>query len=128
MTLQQLTVAAKGWKRAAKKRASDISLNLDDFPLYVDAKYEPPHLARRAAQYKAKKKPARAGKYWSAYQNKYMKDQQDEKDNKYEQARAKPSGAPQAKNMPSRTWTPKPSAGVSPAPPPKEFVLLVYSA
>ena len=50
--------------------------------MYVDAKYEPPYLARRAAQYKAKQNPAMAGKYWSAFYKKYIKDKKDEKEKK----------------------------------------------
>ena len=84
MTPAQLMVAYKGWRRAAKKRASDLSLDLDTYPLYVDARYEPPYLARRAAKYKvfSGKNPALAGKYWSAFHKKYLKDKKDEKEKK----------------------------------------------
>ena len=74
LTLTQLKIAAKGWKRAAKKRASDLTLNLDDFPLYVDPQYIPPSAARRACQYKATATPWKAGKYWSAFHQQYLKD------------------------------------------------------
>ena len=119
MTYQQLMTAAKGWKRAARKRASDLSLDLDDYPTYVDAQYKPPHQARRAAQLKIYKNPAGAGKYWRAYQQKYVKGKKDEKEKRSEEPKmASPSTpTPQAKKMPSKTWRPKPDSGASPVPP-----------
>ena len=80
LTLTQLKIAAKGWKRAAKERASDLALNLDDFPLYVGATYTPPSVERYKAKLAAKASPLKTGKYWSALQHQYLKFKKGEKD------------------------------------------------
>ena len=75
LTLTQLKIAAKGWKRAAQKRAIDLTLKLGDFPLYVDATYTPPSLERYKAKLAAKASPLKRGKYWSAFSTEVLEGQ-----------------------------------------------------
>ena len=111
LAYRQLTVASKGWKRAAIKRAKDLALDIDSFPLYVDPSYTPPSATRRAGEVE-KTSSQKVGKHWSAFHQKYQKDNKEKKD---EHVKVTPDEvtAPPYKKMP--TWRPKvQSAGVLP--------------